>query len=35
MQNPKIKKATKTDKDNYLEILRETGALYKFNKMEK
>jgi len=32
MKNPKIKDATKTDKDNYLEILKETGALYELNK---
>ena len=31
----KIKDATKTDKDNYLEILNETGALYELDKNGK
>jgi len=35
MEKPKIKDATKTDKDKYLEILNETGALYELNKNEK
>jgi len=35
MEKTKIKDATKTDKDNYLEILNETGALYELNKNGK
>jgi len=35
MEKPKIKDATKTDKDNYLEILKETGALYELDKNGK
>ena len=31
----KIKDAKKTDKDNYLEILKETGALYELDKNGK
>ena len=34
MEKPKIKDATKTDKDNYLETLNETGALYELDKNE-
>jgi len=35
MEKTKIKDATKTDKDNYLEILKETGALYELDKNGK
>ena len=35
MEKPKIKDATKTDKDNYLEILNKTGALYELDKNGK
>ena len=32
MEKPNIKNATKSDKDNYLQILKETGALYELNE---
>jgi len=35
MEKTKTKDATKTDKDNYLEILNETGALYELDKNGK
>jgi len=35
MDKPKIEDATKTDKDNYLEMLKETGALYGLDKNGK
>ena len=35
MEKPKIKDATKTDKDNYLEILNQTGALCELDKNGK
>jgi len=35
MDKTKIKDATKTDKDNYLEILKETGAMYELDKNGK
>jgi len=31
MEKPILKNATKTDKDNYLEILKETGVLYELD----
>ena len=35
MEVPKVNAATKEDKDNYLEILNKTGALYKIDKNGK
>jgi len=35
MEVPKVNEATKEDKDNYLEILNKTGALYKIDKNGK
>ena len=35
IEKTKIKDATQTDKDNYLEILNETGALYELDKNGK
>jgi len=32
MKKTKIEKATKKDKDNYLEILKETGAMFILDK---
>jgi len=35
MEKTKIKDATKTDKDNYLKIIKETGMLYELDKNGK